>query len=503
MKTPLISHASAKKTRELGTLNFAFLLFSFSVCATIFFVKERRSDSEIPVGTNLEWKALLQTYFRIGTLPKIMRLGTEYRGQDNPASHFEECPKARNCRDVCLDRIKAQQAASSSSEPAAKMPQDKKCLHIEDHVEDPFKGTSECWVTKLMRCWIPDGGVQVFDGENEWDLIYHFLPSSIKMQQYFRTNMAWIHLRSQQKKMDFFIFGWGVTRTISNVCSELQASSSYLDRNVMGQIATVPPDHDLVLSGHSEGSAWAICTNLAILRRKLQIERRVIATGALVADDIIFEEYTALSPPEQNLFLLSADLIASRPEPVIIPDLYTVKLHTEKKGRTFPQFGFVCSFQGVSSRTGHYDSRGYLAIKEVRCLDPQPMIRIEEALQYINQHNLVASGTLQTIHSLKTYQECFRACVPYFNRLKWDMSPNIESYDLDPVRAEKPRPLLGFSKARSWPGSLDELADQDTKPLSDLSALLRKKMVLKVRMDNIPGGGTAAAATRAPAEAPH
>lgn len=487
MKTPLISDASAKTTRELGTLKFAFLLFSFFVCATIFFVKQHRSDSEIPVGANLEWKALLQTYFRVGTLPKIMRLGTEYRGQDNPASHFEECPPgARNCRDVCLDRIKAQQAASSRSEPAAKAPQDRKCIHIEDSV----KGMSECWVTKLMRCWIPDGGVRVFDGENEWDLIYHFLPSSIKMQ-YFRSNMAWIHLRSQQKKMDFFIFGWGVTRAMSEVCSELQASSSHFDRNVMGQVATVPPDHSLVLSGHSEGSAWAICTNLAILRRELQIERRVIATGALVADDMTFEEYTALSPPEQNLFLLSADLIASRPEPVIIPDLFTVKMQIEKTGRTFPQFGFVCSFQGASSRTGHYDSRGYLAIKEVRCLDPQPMIRIEEALQYINQHNLVASGTLQTIHSLKTYQECFRACVPYLNRLKWDMRPNIESYDLDPVRAEKPRPLLGFSKARSMPGNLNELADQGTEPLSDLSALL-----------DLPGGGPASAA-HTPEEARH
>jgi len=400
---------------------------------------------------NLSWQTLAQTYFRAGPLPKTMRLGSEYRGNVNPGSSYAECPKsARTCRDVCLDFLKSRGVGpGSSSDMRPEPPKDMKCLHVED---------SECWDVPKMRCWNPDGGVFVWDGTEEWRLIFHYTANrkSSTPGSYFTSNLPWIQLRSPLRKIDFFIFGWGVNRPIHSICGELTSSIQYSDRNFPNQIRAVPPDHSIVLAGHSEGAGWAVCANLWIKKRNIPFTVRVLGTGSLVADDIFNDEYFQYSKEEENLFMLTADLVKLHGGTELVADLFPIKM--TKEGITLPQFGYACAFERSGSQTAE-DQRGLLAIHRPRCLDPQPNISLDDSLKLVNQHELMNAGTLVTIHALKTYSDCFQACLPNFEASGFDFTPNVPRWRLPSATLTRPF----AARAKSMAGNLNELTGDTEK----------------------------------------
>ena len=77
---------------------------------------------------------------------------------------------------------------------------------------------------------------------------------------YYASNFPWIHLRSDEEKIDFFIFAWGVTRPISSICSEILSSVSSDDHNIPTHLRMVPQNHAVIFGGNkklkSEKSHW-------------------------------------------------------------------------------------------------------------------------------------------------------------------------------------------------------------------------------------------------------
>jgi len=365
MDKPLITHSkdSNLQTNSLLLLKWLFLCIAcisslFSSLYTL--KKQHKNETNVGVFPELDWQMITKTYFSVATISKTMRLGSEYRGENDPIVNYaESCRGSRKCRDVCLEIL--QHEAGSTR---IMMPKDVTCIHKED---------TECWRVADMRCWNPEGGKQVWDGIREWDLIYHYRMGNKKMGSfsYYTSNFPWIHLRWNEGKMDFFIFAWGVTRPISNICAEILSSVSSDDHNIPLHLRMVPPDHAVIFGGHSEGAGWAICSNMYLKERlRAPNPSRVIGTGTLVADSQKFlDDYLHLTKSEDNLFLLTLALTVTKEGTRLIPDLFPIFMATE--GVTFPQFSYACTLASLRE-PGQYSQSGLYNNVGMRCLDPQP-----------------------------------------------------------------------------------------------------------------------------------
>jgi len=447
MQTPLLESSTTPHCSK-STAFFTFVLFTFAV-SPLALSKIRPSTPETQLGVvNLEWSHLVPTYFGVASLSRLMRTGSEYRGKEPLVVNYEQFCFAgtRRCRQICVEKQQAESAASSST---SSMPTDEYCIHEENI----------CWEVSKMRCWNSEGGIKIWDGNHDWDLIFHmrFRMTSKRLDMYVSSNLPWLHMRSVEKKIDFFVFAWGTTRQISSICSELSYSAQMSDRNFPAQLQTVPSDHAIVVSGHSEGAGWAVCANDLMIKRRIPNERRVIGTGAIVADEYFYNEYVAKSPPEHNLFMLTAVLVDLKAGAEIVPDLFPTTM--TNTGISFPQFSYACTMNKASSDMG----TNMAGAGQVRCLNPQPEINLQESRRIAKAYDLESSGILITIHSLKVYQNCYQACIPMFRSINWNFEANVASIDLKDV------PKTGLSRIRSMPQKLQQMAipeDEDVNRIS-------------------------------------
>jgi len=184
------------------------------------------------------------------------------------------------------------------------------------------------------------------------------------------------------------------------------------------RFSMIPKDHVAVLSGHDEGSGWALCGNTYLLLEKFPQMRRVIVTGALLTDPRLSYEI------EEDLrvngkVLLAATTTLSLITPFgLLPDVF---LLFNQAGVTLPQFGYAC----IEDREDY----------DISCIDPQPQINLADGLKKVN--SMAGVYMLHDIHSFEFYRRCFYACLAVFQRKEETFSFNIRSYAKEIIPVER------------------------------------------------------------------
>jgi len=360
-------------------------------------LNQQTNQTEVGMGGPWSWDDLLMTYFALGDFPKRMRDKAPYRGAHDPQVSMTRCqPKdAPLCSQICSNR----RHTESSSES-------KVCIYTDN------ERVRQCWETRHMRCWNSEhGGNDVYDGAYEWTLLRHVIETEF--------DIAWMHLRSSERRMDFFVFSSAFRNdkrsTVNEICTRLITAHS-----VQIRFSMIPKDHVAVLSGHDEGSGWALCGNTYLSLEKFPQMRRVIVTGALLTDPRLSYEI------EEDLrvngkVLLAATTIPSLMTPSgLLPDVF---LLFNQAGVTLPQFGYAC----VEDREDY----------DISCIDPQPQINLADGLKRVN--SMAGVYMLYDIHSFEFYRRCFYACLAVFQRKEETFSFNIRSYakEITPVEGSE------------------------------------------------------------------
>jgi len=353
-------------------------------------------ENEIPVGLPL-WEDVVDTYWAVGTLPGRMKHEAPFRGMMDPKVPLKHCKSdAIDCSSICRDRLRG----ISSPEPPF-------CIF------DDSGATRECWQPVAMQCWDSvSGGTLVYDGSDYWDLVRHWRGDAETTAT--REAIQWIHLRSVPKKMDFFVFSSGRIRNLDSVDSEF--IGAYIKDHLMNSIY---PEHTVVLTGHSEGSGWAICASRHMHNLDFDNNRMVLGTGPLATEASVIRQLST-DTKQRTLFLMSAmRLPPNIGAPGIFPDVLALMEADRRAGGgvTFPQFGYGC----IS--VDHE--------RDIECLRRQPELSIEEGLfraNFFTRDYVIAPRLLYEIHSFKYYRKCYRACYKVFAEENIALVANVASY---------------------------------------------------------------------------
>jgi len=404
MFPPLLSqekrHRAISTTCKRGTIGGLFLIFALLFIHNSF---EKEESVGAPEFNQIE---LVDTFFSIGSLPRLMRNSKPYRGAEDPNVSMATCsdPSTMKCQQICLNRQGkgvASTKGESSNEPQAETAH---CTRINS------KKIRECWDVSKMRCWNSyDGGNLIYDNRHEWLLLRHWQG---EFERSSNVNIQWMHLRSTEKELDLFVFSWGEVRPSSMICAQLATVSGLPMR-----FQSIPRTHGVVFMGHSEGSGWAFCANDYMGQVDLPQLRRVIVSGSIMLD------FDLLASMDVETRSNSLSLLVGSTLPVFVgtgsgekvqPDV--LPLSKPEAGATVPAFGFSCSGD---------IQRG----ERLQCLSPQPLLSLEDGLRQIKSlGNILGPKLLGDIHSFTNYRECYFACRQYFEKIGYDFTPNIPSY---------------------------------------------------------------------------
>lgn len=302
--------------------------------------------------------------------------------------------------------------------------------------------TLECWNPAAMRCWNSEGGIPVFDGHNENMLIKHVRPARVPVGV---VSLApWIHLRSESKKVDFIVFGWGRPCLIDDICAQF---NDLMTPSLADIISTIPDTQGIIFGGHSEGAGWAICANLEMATQGFRHERRVLVSGSLMGSEELVAQYDSTYPPNHRVALLAA---TQMPPGFMLDQVVadTLPMQAVPMGATYPQFSFTCKTLFEEDTI------------EVICVNPQPAVDLAEqfALPEDEQH-FIRSMVLPGIHSYDKYRECFLKCRAYFQQHGETFAPNVAQFVRQPAPAAPVQPDV------SEPAAASEETSQDLEPL--------------------------------------
>ena len=125
------------------------------------------------------------------------------------------------------------------------------------------------------------GGNDVYDGAYEWTLLRHVIETEF--------DIAWMHLRSSERRMDFFVFSSAFRNdkrsTVNEICTRLITA-----HGVQIRFSMIPKDHVAVLSGHDEGSGCTRKRISMIFHNLIGVEGRFVGTH--ICDNTFFEAVT-------------------------------------------------------------------------------------------------------------------------------------------------------------------------------------------------------------------
>lgn len=398
MKSPLLSEVSKRsRSRAKGIyVIFLFLGFCFmlSLSTSFDFI-----SGETEVGVNLEWNEILFTYWGLASMVKNMRHSMPYAGSQDPRLPMFHCryEAVQDCMLICLDR----QRNPGLDADKRKMPEPDACFRTNDGKR------KDCWDPKKMRCWNSlRGGTLVWDGSHDWMLLRHW-QGELEMKSDQPT--PWMHLRSEVKKIDLFVFSWGIGRPLAKICESFEISG------VPQRVRDIPLTHGIVFSGHSEGSGWAACADRFMVQNRLRHERKLIASGSLIVPQDFLDSMDESSKMNSLFLVVGSNLPNFVRDNGVIADIYPVT-STKDAGTTFPQFGYSCS-----SEPGARD--------DVICLDPQPKLDIGEGVMKSGQlDGFLSQYILRDMHAFSYYRQCFRACLNYFEKSQTIFKPNVSPY---------------------------------------------------------------------------
>jgi len=359
---------------------------------------------EDAVGGRLDWNEMLPSYFELATLMKVMEQDMPYAGPASPHVPVKYCDpkyvtKRTPCREVCEKRNKQ----VDGHDTYVPFDEERFCFTI-----DPFSKDVICWDTFKMRCWNQRGGNEVWDGQFEWVLLRHFQlekasgPSEASAAP---QMVPYLHFRSLQRRIDFFIFGWTYldfqthTRRMSDICRHLEKQFE-----IMQSIYAIPPDNAVVFAGHLEGSGWALCAEQYMARMKMPQDRRVLTSSTYLDDrNVRFKR--------NGLHMLLASKLADGHEDKVVGDVipFTKSLGG---GISLPMFGYSCLVSDVG--------------KMQSCVRPTPEVDLQESLkQYA--FSRYPEKIFREMHYFKSYYECFQLCYGEdIQSVKFE--PNIPSF---------------------------------------------------------------------------
>jgi len=322
-----------------------------------------------------------------------MELYQSYKGPDTLLKFL--CPPTTPmCNSICEKR-------SEPIQPKSKLPKEpEQCIHVVNENE-----VRECLITRTMRCW--RGGASVFDGSHEWTLIFHE-----EISESHPEKVPWIHLTSNDRRADAFVFGWNQNDSGENPCEKFLESSKLLNK-----LEVARNDFEIMLGGHGSGALWAHCANLRLAEsgRPPQF-RKVVNTGIPMVTNEFLNHYLVTAEPETTILNL---LVASNIQEIgHLVDLKPI-LKAPAGFHTFLTFGYSCS------------SNFEMRLQSLTCMDPQPEVNIDNSLRHALLLPIsLRTPLLQTLHSFSMYQSCFRACRQQFQRDAVDfIGINVMEYE--------------------------------------------------------------------------
>jgi len=294
----------------------------------------------------------------------------------------------------------------------------------------------ECWSVGNMRCWNRNGRIDVMDRDvgKFWSIRRHYTGRKEHTEENWLTapDFRYLHLTSLEQGKDLFLFGWGNVREIQEICDILNDFPELLT-----SIDTIPPNHEIIIGGHSEGSGWAYCFNEYLFKKGLPHERRVIGSGVLVANRQLLDRMDSYSR-ENSLFLTVGNLL---PDHLLgggmMPDVLPMKY--KEQGTTFPMFGYKCDQR----------SDGCLGFEE----NP---LDFNAGLQWVHRgcesadNRGIMSRLVKDVHSFSNYRDCYRVCIHEFRKVDgFNFQTNVPPFSVKKVGGIEDNPLIeaGISDA--------------------------------------------------------
>jgi len=327
----------------------------------------------------------VEIYFALAGLTKTISHADGYVGKIELEVDISNCEGASLCSFICASLFKGEMSMHGDAEAGSPPKIPRYCRkRSRDQIFD------KCWETVNMRCWNQHGGNYVWDGTQEWFLRRHFQGWDSESDDEERgiradkTTMRWMHLIGDG--LELVIFGWGKVVSIEAICLYIQR---------LPELSSIhehfAPENSILIAGHSEGSAWAICFERMLTLKKVKNPRHIVTSGSLVATKEFHRKTTPLMK-DNSLHLLVETEMPDFMRLGIMPDIMTTLKPLE--GTTFPQYGYGCG-------------------PENTCISwDQP---IDIAAGFARAHELRRMGpgletVLKEIHSFRNYRECFHIC---------------------------------------------------------------------------------------------
>jgi len=406
MKSPLLVKSDPRKASQKPSVLFITLTCSFFILLSQISQWNGQSVQETDVGVAQNRFGMFDTYFKLAGYAEQMLPGRNYRGPSTQilTPFYSYCSAHTPLCDVlCQERWRTKRR-SQFTEPAT--------------CRNHFAVQQECWQTQGMRCWGLDK--LVWDGREEWTVLTQDMKGE--------SGNKWIHFRSQNQKVHFFLFGAGSgpqAKPYFDITQMIFGSTS-----LMRELTSGNQDDFWFFAGHSQGAAWAAAMNFIMAQSGVpETNRHVIGTGAPLVEEQFHKEYNRdTNPQESSVFLLVA---LAQPTGAVYTDVSMIARASDKGTMTLNQFAYVC--MNIAGK--------------LTCLDPQPVssISISRTIELLPAEPTIISF----LASFQTYQQCFIACTQVFVNRKIDFSPNIHAY----TRSRKNTPSSESGPSEPGPSS--------------------------------------------------